>query len=74
MSEWVIDQPLDDTQAETVAEQLKAHDRIVIRHHDLGGAVVQLLLCATADKQVVVETESISLKRVFENPRVEQGA
>ena len=73
MAALIIDHPMDDTQAEELLAQLDDHDAVEIHHHDLGGAVVQLLLCATARMPVKVAVDAASLKLLFENPQVEQG-
>lgn len=67
--EWIIDSPMEDAQAEQLVNQLEGYDRVVIRTPDLGGAVVQLLLCFTRRGEVVVEADSPGLKCLFENPQ-----
>ncbi len=73
MAVLTIDAPMDDAQAESLVAQLADCEAVDIKNHDLGGAVVQLLLCASAQKPVRVLTDSASLKMLFENPQVEQG-
>lgn len=72
MAALIIDQPMDDTQAEALLAQLEEHDAVEIRHHDLGGAVVQALLCASARMPVSVEVDAPTLRQLFENPQVAQ--
>ncbi|WP_294946974.1 hypothetical protein [Sulfurivirga sp.] len=72
MAALIIDRPMDDTQVEVVLAQLEEHDAVVIRHHDLGGAVVQALLCASARMPVSIEAEAPTLRQLFENPQVAQ--
>jgi len=72
MATLLIDQPMDDTQAEALLAQLAEHDAVEIQHHDLGGAVVQLLLCASAQMPVKVTATSPTLKQLFEYPQIEQ--
>jgi len=67
----LLDEPLADEAVEEVMHKLDGVEAVVIRQRDLGGAVIQALLCATREKKVTVEADSAMLRAVFANPIIQ---
>ena len=63
-----LSEPVTDEQVEDLKQMLAQAKKIIIQTHDLGGAVIQQLLCASQQAEIVIETESTVLPLIFEHP------
>ncbi len=63
-----LSEPVADEQVEALKPMLAQAKKVIIQTHDLGGAVIQQLLCASQQAEIVIKADATVLPLIFEHP------